>query len=327
VNPVTWAVSKSDLFMKDPTGRDADNLAYGSTLSVDLHAGRPFDYPIANPPYGKDWNRDEDAVRAGHDRGTAGRFAPGLPRITAFFRPSQLAEAGLTRNQLPALLRSRRVEHVARGLYRITDAEPTENDSLAMAFARVPNSVVCILTALRVHEIGTQPPVDVWLAIPHEARVPRLRELRLRTVRFSGPAWTFGVRDATFEGVPARITSPAQGDDRGAVARGRGPSVAATECGARRGGDVSPDAAASVRARLLNQARRTGEEFERTLSRCAAERWLYRLGASAPRRPAIAAFSRARASSRCGSPTPTERRATWTPWPRALRTTPRSRRS
>ena len=82
VNPETWAVSKSDLFMKDPTGRDADNLAYGSTLSTDRHAGRSFDYLIANPPYGKDWKRDKDAVRAEHERGTAGRFAPGLPRIS-----------------------------------------------------------------------------------------------------------------------------------------------------------------------------------------------------------------------------------------------------
>lgn len=82
VNPETWAVSKSDLFMKDPTGRDADNIAYGSTLSNDRHAGRTFDYLIANPPYGKDWKRDEDAVRAEHERGAAGRFAPGLPRIS-----------------------------------------------------------------------------------------------------------------------------------------------------------------------------------------------------------------------------------------------------
>ncbi len=82
VNPETWAVSKSDLFMKDPTGRDADNIAYGSVLSNDRHAGRHFDYLIANPPYGKDWKRDEDAVRAEHERGASGRFAPGLPRIS-----------------------------------------------------------------------------------------------------------------------------------------------------------------------------------------------------------------------------------------------------
>ena len=82
VNPETWAVSKSDLFMKDPTGRDADNITYGSTLSNDRLAGKTFDYLIANPPYGKDWKRDEGSVRAEHERGSAGRFSPGLPRIS-----------------------------------------------------------------------------------------------------------------------------------------------------------------------------------------------------------------------------------------------------
>ena len=82
VNPETWAVSKSDLFIKEPTGRDADNIAFGSTLSNDRHAQRHFDYLIANPPYGKDWKGDEDAVRSEHERGAAGRFAPGLPRIS-----------------------------------------------------------------------------------------------------------------------------------------------------------------------------------------------------------------------------------------------------
>lgn len=130
--------------------------------------------------------------------------------ITGFFRPSQLETAGLTRDQLPALLRTGRIERVGRGLYRLADAEPTENYSLAMACARVPNSIVCLLSALRVHGIGTQAPAEVWLAIPHKARAPRLRELRLRIVRFSGRAWTFGVHTTEFEGVPARITSPAR---------------------------------------------------------------------------------------------------------------------
>ena len=82
VNPETWALSKSDLFMKDPTGRDADNIDFGTTLSSDLHAGRTFDYLISNPPYGKDWKRDENSVRAEHGRGAGGRFGPGLPRIS-----------------------------------------------------------------------------------------------------------------------------------------------------------------------------------------------------------------------------------------------------
>ncbi len=82
VNPETWAVSKSDLFMKSTDGRDAENIAFGTTLSNDRHAKTQFDYLIANPPYGKDWKRDEAAVRAEHERGAAGRFGQGLPRIS-----------------------------------------------------------------------------------------------------------------------------------------------------------------------------------------------------------------------------------------------------
>jgi predicted transcriptional regulator of viral defense system len=133
-----------------------------------------------------------------------------LDKLGAFFRPSQLEKAGLTRDQLRALIRAGKVERISRGLYRVSAAQPTENYSLAMACARVPNSVICLLSALRVHDIGTQSPAEVWLAIPHKARAPRLAELRLRIVRFSGPAWTYGVKEVEFEGVPARITSPAR---------------------------------------------------------------------------------------------------------------------
>lgn len=130
--------------------------------------------------------------------------------LGAFFRPRQLAAAGISESRLRALLHRGLVERVGRGLYRFADAEPTEHYSLALACARVPNSIVCLLSALRVHGIGTQAPSAVWLAIPHKARCPDLRELRLRVVRFSGAAWTFGVQRTDFEGVPARITSPAR---------------------------------------------------------------------------------------------------------------------
>ena len=82
VNPETFAICKSDLFMKSEDGRDAENVLLGSTLSNDRHAGAGFDYLIANPPYGKDWKRDQDAVQNEHDRGAAGRLGPGLPRIS-----------------------------------------------------------------------------------------------------------------------------------------------------------------------------------------------------------------------------------------------------
>lgn len=131
-------------------------------------------------------------------------------RLRVFFRPTDMASAGLTRDRLRTLLRAGMVERIGRGLYRRADAEPTENYSLAMVAARVPTSIVCLLSALRVHGIGTQAPAAVWIAIPHKARAPRLPELRLRIVRFSGPASTFGVKPIEFEGVPARITSPAR---------------------------------------------------------------------------------------------------------------------
>jgi len=82
VNPETFAVCKSDLFMKSADGRDAEYILFGSVLSKDQHSGRAFDYLIANPPYGKDWKRDEAEVEAEHEKGESGRFGAGLPRIS-----------------------------------------------------------------------------------------------------------------------------------------------------------------------------------------------------------------------------------------------------
>jgi type I restriction enzyme M protein len=82
VNPETYAVCKSDLYMKSADGRDAENIKFGSTLSSDLHADQRFDYQLANPPYGKDWKMDSEAVEREADRGYAGRFGAGTPRIS-----------------------------------------------------------------------------------------------------------------------------------------------------------------------------------------------------------------------------------------------------
>ncbi len=81
VNPQTFAMCKSDMYMKSADGRDAENIAFGSTLSADGHADHTFDYLLANPPYGKDWNLDQDAVRKEAGRANKNRFEAGLPRI------------------------------------------------------------------------------------------------------------------------------------------------------------------------------------------------------------------------------------------------------
>jgi len=130
--------------------------------------------------------------------------------IGAFFRPSQLEALGITYDQLRRLEAAGTVERVARGLYRLADAEPTEHYSLASACARIPRSIICLLSALKVHGIGTQLPREVWLAIPHKARPPQEPGIKIRLLRFTGAAWTYGIQDTAFEGVPARITNPAR---------------------------------------------------------------------------------------------------------------------
>ena len=130
--------------------------------------------------------------------------------LGVFFRPSEVEKLGITYDQLVRLVRAGVVERVQRGLYRLVSAELTEHATVAAVCARVPNAVVCLITALNFYEIGTQLSPRVWIAIHHKARPPRLPQIRTRLVRFSGAAWTYGVREAVFNGVPARITSPAR---------------------------------------------------------------------------------------------------------------------
>ena len=128
----------------------------------------------------------------------------------AFFRPRDAAATGIDSRTLRRLVDNGAVERVARGLYRVADAEPTEHYTLAAVCARVPDAIVCLLSALSVHELTTQLSWQEWIAIPHKARTPRLRGLPVRVVRFSGAALRYGVVDTTFEGVPVRITNPAR---------------------------------------------------------------------------------------------------------------------
>lgn len=128
----------------------------------------------------------------------------------AFFRPRDAAELGLDSRQLRRLVEDGSVERVARGLYRLADAEPTEHYTLAAVCARVPSAIVCLLSALSVHGLSTQLPREVWIAIPHKARAPRLPELPVKVIRFSAASLRYGVESTRFDGVPARITNPAR---------------------------------------------------------------------------------------------------------------------
>ena len=94
---------------------------------------------------------------SGHDSWPG---TPGLQDLVAktFFRPRDAAELGVDSRALRRLVDDGSVERVARGLYRVADAEPTEHYTLAAVCARVPGAIVCLLSALSVHGLGTQLP-------------------------------------------------------------------------------------------------------------------------------------------------------------------------
>jgi predicted transcriptional regulator of viral defense system len=108
------------------------------------------------------------------------------------------------------MLRRREVERIGRGLYRRKSAPITENETLASVAARVPAAVMCLLTALRFHDLTTQLPHDVWIALAPKARVPRTGIAQLRVARFSGAALTSGVEIHRIAGVRVRVYSPAK---------------------------------------------------------------------------------------------------------------------
>jgi len=90
------------------------------------------------------------------------------------------------------------------------DAQPTANVSLAQAARRVPHGIVCLLSALRFHEIGTANPFEVWIALARDVRRPQVEYPPLRTMRFSGKALTEGVERHRIESVEVKVYNPAK---------------------------------------------------------------------------------------------------------------------
>jgi predicted transcriptional regulator of viral defense system len=102
------------------------------------------------------------------------------------------------------------LDRVARGQYRLPDAPIGEHHALALVASAVPAGVICLLSALAFHGIGTQMPLRVWVAIDRRARGPTVDWPPLRVVRFGGEALTSGVEVHHVEGVAVRVFSPAK---------------------------------------------------------------------------------------------------------------------
>jgi predicted transcriptional regulator of viral defense system len=125
-------------------------------------------------------------------------------------RPRDLKSKGLPTDYLWRLHQKEKLEKVGRGMYAIPGAGLGEHQTIVQAALRVPHGVVCLLSALRFHDLTTQSPFEVWMAIDGKARSPKEDIIPLRIVRFSGTALTAGVESHSIEGVKVKVYNPAK---------------------------------------------------------------------------------------------------------------------
>jgi len=133
-----------------------------------------------------------------------------LLETQSLLRPADLDAQGIPRITLHRLYKRGLVEKVARGLYKLPVISVSEHHSLAEAAKMVPQGVICLLSALRFHDITTQAPYEIWVAIDRKTRLPMIKDLPIRFVRFSGPALIEGVEIRIIDGIPVAIYQPAK---------------------------------------------------------------------------------------------------------------------
>lgn len=133
-----------------------------------------------------------------------------LARSKGILRTRDVDSAGASRALLASLTEKGRLIKLGRGLYALPDRSASEYESFAEVATRSESGVLCLLSALRFHDLTTQQSADVWLAIPHKARAPRFDYPPLRVVRMSGPAMSEGIEIADLAGAQVRVFSVAK---------------------------------------------------------------------------------------------------------------------
>jgi predicted transcriptional regulator of viral defense system len=125
-------------------------------------------------------------------------------------RPRDIEAIGLPRDYLVRLHRQGKLNRTGRGVYTLPNPNVTEHHSYAEVAKRVADATICLLSALAFHEITTQSPASVWIALRKGARTPALASPSLRVVRLSGPSLTEGLENRKIDGVPVRVYSAAK---------------------------------------------------------------------------------------------------------------------
>ena len=126
------------------------------------------------------------------------------------FSAAEVRAAGIPSQILVELHNQGAIERLARGIYLSTSAQPTENLSLQTVSLKVPDGVICLLSALLFHNFTTQLPNEVWLAVKQHAWIPRLASPVLRIITMSGTPFEFGVEEHDIDGVKVKVYSAAK---------------------------------------------------------------------------------------------------------------------
>lgn len=133
-----------------------------------------------------------------------------LARQKGLVRPRDLDDPGIPRIYLSRLTAGGILEKAGRGLYRLPGNPISEHESLAMVARRVPQSVFCLLTALQFHELTTQLPRQMWIALPKGSHVPRIDYPPVKMIQYSGAAFTEGIEIHRRDQMQLRVYSVAK---------------------------------------------------------------------------------------------------------------------
>jgi predicted transcriptional regulator of viral defense system len=131
-----------------------------------------------------------------------------LVKSQGIARARDLQAAGIPAPYLRRLVEEGALEQPARGQYRIAGKAPSAGHTLAVAALAVPQGILCLLSALRLHDLGTQTPHEVWMLIGAKAWEPTNPSVPLRIIRSRNPHEDIGVDRQKIEGVEVRVTSP-----------------------------------------------------------------------------------------------------------------------
>ena len=121
---------------------------------------------------------------------------------------SEAIRTGIHRRMLYSMVNAGVVERLGRGLYRLADLPPLGNPDLVLVALKVPGGAICLISALAYHEITTQIPHEVYIALERGAEPPRLEHPPIRVFWFSGKAFTEGIETYDVDGALVRVYSP-----------------------------------------------------------------------------------------------------------------------